>query len=102
MSERPRDDEELQAFLSRESGLSRRYRESGDEQPPAHVDDAILAASRWAVGADRNRRTGRTSGSHYGASPQSGTRWRRSIVARWSVPLAMAAVVVVAVTLTIM
>ena len=118
MSEDPRDDEELEAFLSRDSALSRRYRESGDEQPPAHVDAAILAASRWAVGADRtgadrtsadgigadktsadrDRRGARHAGSHAHASAS----WRRSSVARWSVPLAMAAVLVLAVTLTIM
>ncbi|UCH48752.1 MAG: hypothetical protein JSU95_02825 [Betaproteobacteria bacterium] len=112
MSEHQHDDEELEKFLSRESTLSRRYRESGEEQPPAQVDAAILAASRWAVGADRTGagRTGadrdrgstRHTGSHYGASTHARTSWRRSRVARWSVPLAMAAVVVVAVTLTIM
>ncbi len=126
MSERSHDDEELEAFLSRDSALSRRYRESSDEQPPEHVDAAILAASRWAVGADRisadrtssertssdrtgagttgadrNGRGARHTGSDFGQALRAGARWRRSVVARWSVPLAMAAVVVLAVTLTI-
>ncbi len=121
MSERSHDDEELEAFLSRDSALSRRYRESSDEQPPEHVDAAILAASRWAVGADRisadrtssertgagttgadrNGREARHTGSDFGQALRAGARWRRSVVARWSVPLAMAAVVVLAVTLTI-
>ncbi len=137
MSERPDEEQELEAFLSGESTLSRRYKQSGDEQPPAHVDAAILAASRWAIGADRkgadrksadrNRvdqngadlksvdlkaadRTGadgeRGERRHAGPLHDTGqhvrTRRRRSAVARWSVPLAMAAVVVVAVTLTVM
>ncbi len=126
MSEHSHDDEELEAFLSRDSALSRRYRESSDEQPPEHVDAAILAASRWAVGADRisadrtssdgtssdrpgagttgadrNGRGARHTGSNFGQALRAGARWRRSVVARWSVPLAMAAVVVLAVTLTI-
>lgn len=123
MSEHSHDDEELEAFLSRDSVLSRRYRESSGEQPPEHVDAAILAASRWAVGADRTsadrisadrtsadsigagaERNGRAvhhTGSHFGHALRAGARWRRSVVARWSVPLAMAAVVVLAVTLTI-
>ncbi len=131
MSEHSHDDEELEAFLSRDSALSRRYRESSDEQPPEHVDAAILAASRWAVGADRtgadrtgadrisadrtssertgagttgadrNGRGARHTGSDFGQALRASARWRRSVVARWSVPLAMAAVVVLAVTLTI-
>ncbi len=121
MSEHSHDDEELEAFLSRDSALSRRYRESSGEQPPEHVDAAILAASRWAVGADRisadrtssertgagttgadrNGRGARHTGSDFGQALRAGARWRRSVVARWSVPLAMAAVVVLAVTLTI-
>lgn len=121
MSEHSHDDEELEAFLSRDSALSRRYRESSGEQPPEHVDAAILAASRWAVGADRisadrtssertgagttgadrNGREARHTGSDFGQALRAGARWRRSVVARWSVPLAMAAVVVLAVTLTI-
>jgi hypothetical protein len=102
VSEHPLDDEELEAFLSRESALSHRYRESGDEQPPAHVDEAILAASRWAVSADGKHRTGRHAGSQHGVSAHRAVTGRRKAMARWRVPLAMAAVVVVAVTLTIM
>ena len=89
MSEHPRDEEELQAFLAGESVLSRHYKESSGEQPPAHVDSAILAASRWAVGADNIRsRDSRTSPA-----------WPRRRFIQWSMPLAMAAVVVLAVTL---
>jgi len=55
------------------------YRQSASEQPPAHVDDAILAASRKAV-LSRPR----------SAAPFSG---------RWQLPASLAAVVVVAVLL---
>jgi hypothetical protein len=92
VSERPRDEDDLQAFLDGKSALSRRYEEEAkDEQPPAHVDSAILAASRWAVGADNNRAARRR------AAPW----WRRLRFVQWSVPLAMAAVVGLAVTLTL-
>lgn len=111
VSDQPRDEDELQALLSGESALSRRYRELSDEQPPGQIDAAILASSRWAVGADSpdagSRRTGsRHTGSHgtdlHGRGAHgSGTTWRRSSFMRWSVPLATAAVVVVAVALTI-
>jgi hypothetical protein len=126
VSDHPRDEDELQALLAGDSALSRRYRELSNEQPPAKIDAAILAASRWAVGADSrgagSRRTGsnqtgsdqtgsqktgsRHSDSH-GAGPDSagvhriGSTWRRSSFMRWSVPLATAAVVVVAATLTL-
>jgi ribonuclease E len=51
--------------------LSRRYREGARDEPPAHVDAAILAASRRAVGA--------------------GPRARKS---NWMVPTSIAAVLV--------
>jgi hypothetical protein len=68
MSE-PRDDE-----------LSRVYRATRTAEPPGHVDDAILAASRRAVGS----------------GPQ-----RRSFVRRWAPSLALAASLVIAVALSL-
>ena len=93
MSDRPRDEDELELekLLSGQSALSQRYRELSDEKPPAQVDAAILASSRWAVNADKSRsRSGRF-----------GWTWPRFSLMRWSVPLGMAAVVVVAATLTL-
>ena len=121
MSDQPRDEDELQALLAGESALSRRYRELSDEQPPAQIDAAILASSRWAVGADSrgsssrrasadrtdsSRTDSRSTGSqhtdsHGTGSRHTGSSWRRSSFMRWGAPLAMAAVVVVAVALTI-
>jgi hypothetical protein len=55
--------------------ISQRYRELSREEPPRHLDDAILAASRRAV-AGRKRQS-------------------------WYVPLAAAAVIVLAVAVTV-
>jgi len=58
--------------------ISDLYRQSASEQPPSHVDEAILAASRKAVSAKPS------------VAPFSG---------RWQLPVSLAAVVVVAVLL---
>jgi len=115
VSEQSRDESELQAFLAGESALSRRYKESNAEAPPGHVDAAILAASRWAVGADRNIGVDSSPGaakklrSNLGdadsrpeGAGHAAAKWRNNFSARWRIPLAMAAVVVVAATLTLM
>lgn len=96
MSDQPRSEDELQALLSGESELSRRYREQSDEQPPAQIDAAIMASARWAVGADSRRTGSRRFGWRRGS-----TTGRGGSFMRWGAPLAMAAVVVVAVALTI-
>ena len=54
--------------------VSRRYREMGAEEPPRALDDAILAAAR-----------------------RPARRWTQ----RWAVPLSLAAVVVLSVTVTL-
>jgi hypothetical protein len=91
MSDLPHSDaDELQALLTGESALSRRYRELSKEQPPAHVDAAILAASHSALASDARRSVSRW-----------GSMWSRVSLMRWSVPLATAAVVIVAATLTL-
>ena len=58
--------------MADEPKISRRYRELSREEPPRHLDDAILAASRRAVASRR-----------------------------WYVPLAAAAVIVLAVAVTV-
>ncbi len=102
MSEHPRDDEELQSFLEGNSALSRRYKDASDEQPPAKVDAAILAASEWAVGAEPDRGQQRSTPERPGGAAHVGSRWWDKLFSRWSVPLATAAVVVIAATLTLM
>jgi len=96
VSDQPRSEDELQALLSGESELSRRYREQSDEQPPAQIDAAIMASARWAVGADS-----RSTGSRRFGWRRGSTTGRGGSFMRWGAPLAMAAVVVVAVALTI-
>jgi hypothetical protein len=61
--------------MADEPKISRRYRELSREEPPRHLDDAILAASRRAV-AGRKRQS-------------------------WYVPLAAAAIIVLAVAVTV-
>lgn len=64
----------------RDAALSRRYREAAEEVPPAYLDAAILAAARRDAGA-RPRPLGAFSAS------------------RWRLPVALAAVVVLSVSL---
>ncbi len=63
------------------------YRQSASEQPPTHVDEAILAASRKAVSAKCPRAPSRLLRS---AAPFSG---------RWQLPASLAAVLIVTVLL---
>lgn len=65
----------------RDEELSRIYREADAPEPRQSIDEAILAASRRAVGS----------------GPVRGARARR-----WAVPLALAATVVLTFTLTLM
>jgi len=66
----------------RDPRLERLYREAAREAPPAHLDAAILAAARREVG--------------------SRPRSLASVLRRWHVPVSIAAVVVVSVTLVIL
>ncbi len=67
----------------RDRELSRIYRDADAPEPPQRIDDAILAASRRAAGAGpRSARTG--------------------LARRWQVPVALAATVILTVTLTLM
>lgn len=86
MSQKPRDDEALVEFLARRDALSRRYQEASAEQPSADVDQAVLAAAHRAAGA----------------RPQAAGRRPRRWATRWGAPLAAAAVVVLAVAITVM
>lgn len=60
--------------------LAHAYRESAREEPPAHLDAAILAAARREVGAGPRK-------------------VRASFTRRWAMPVSIAAVVVVSVSL---
>lgn len=56
MAERKKDDRLLDEYLRGDSPLSRAYRETGREEPPAHLDAAILAQAEAAVGTRRKPR----------------------------------------------
>src|SRR5262245_30031294 len=70
-------------MTERDDAVSRRYRELPAEEPPRALDEAILAASRRAVDAR--------------PAPLVAPTGRQ----RWYVPLAAAAVIVLAVGLTL-
>src|SRR3989344_7284036 len=72
MVERKKDERLLDECLRGDSPLSRVYRETGREEPPAHLDAAILAQARAAGGARRNK-------------------------PRWFMPLSLAATVVLSI-----
>lgn len=95
VSDQPRDDDELQALLAGTSALSHRYSELSDEQPPAHLDASILAASRSALQSEKRRSGLRRSGSIWSSI------WSRFSLMQWSVPIGTAVVVIVAATLTL-
>ena len=73
MAERKKDDRLLDEYLRGDSVLSRAYRETGREEPPVHLDAAILAQAKAAVVS------------------------RRSGKPRWFMPLSLAATVVLSV-----
>ncbi|MFQ5658929.1 MAG: hypothetical protein ACE5GZ_00775 [Gammaproteobacteria bacterium] len=77
-----KQDPELKETLQGKTELSQRYRRSSREQPPAHLDEAILAASRRAV----------KSRPHLASSPFSSD---------WHVPVSLAAVLALCITLVV-
>ena len=68
--------------MSEDKQISERYRELGAEEPPRHVDEAILAASRRAV--------------HVHPAPLVPPTGRR----RWYFPVAAAAIIMLSVAVT--
>lgn len=50
-------DNELKAYLAGQDGVSAAYRQTGEEEPPADLDNLILAAARHAVEKDTSRKT---------------------------------------------
>ncbi len=78
MSE-PKDNQILEGYLKGQSELSKQYRAESGNEPPDHLDAAILSAAKKAV---ENRGTG--------AGPST---------TRWYVPLSLAAVLVISFSL---
>lgn len=75
-------DDELEEYLGGRSKLSRAWRDAGDEEPDADLDEVIVEAARRKV-----RRGPRVAYSPFSRS--------------WRVPLALAAVLVVSLTVTL-
>jgi hypothetical protein len=83
VSEQAQPPDDLERLLAASRELRARYREASVEEPSSALDDAIRAQARRAVGA-RPRSAG---------SPFSST---------WRLPLSLAAMLVLSVTLTVM
>ena len=83
MSSRPDDERDLEAFLARDTPLQRRWRDAVDDEPSPALDAALGAAARDAVSGPRQ----------HVPSP---------FMARWRVPMSIAAVLVVSAMLTLM
>lgn len=77
----PTDIKALDEYLKRDSEISQRYRELGRDEVPPELDRRVLAAAREAVASDSAKRS-------------------RSWV-RWSAPVALAASVVLVVTVVL-
>jgi hypothetical protein len=77
----PTDIKALDEYLERDSEISQRYRELGRDEVPPELDRRVLAAAREAVASDSAKRS-------------------RSWV-RWSAPVALAASVVLVVTVVL-
>jgi len=78
-----REDSDLEALLARNSDVSRAWRAMPPDEPSAALDDAIRAAARRTVSA----------------GPQAS---RSSFAVRWRVTFAVAAVLVVSASLTLL
>lgn len=85
MSGKSDKDRELDAYLRGDSSLSRAYREESRELPPEHVDAQILAEAHRADAGDKRAPA---RGPFAGGS--------------WMVPASVAAVVVLAVSVTVL
>ena len=77
------EERELEQLMADARALEQRYRAAAQEEPPAHLDQAIRAAARREAGARP-----RLAGSPFSQS--------------WRIPLSIAAVLFVSVTLTLM
>lgn len=76
-------DEELEQFMSEESSLSRRYRDSQSKEPPAKLNSKILEAAKAELEANKSRTT---------------MPLRRPV---WALPVSIAAIMVLSVSVVI-
>lgn len=55
MANNDKNDKELNSYLDGNSELSKKYRASNSEEPPAHLDDAILSAAKEVVARKKQK-----------------------------------------------
>ncbi len=101
MNERPRNDSPVNELI--DPRLARLYREAVHEEPPADLDAAILAAARREAGARPHEVTSQTDevASPEAASasgPAPGFRPARYFPRAWRLPVSLAAVMVLTVS----
>ena len=77
----PIDDKAFEQYLKRESAVSQQYRSLHEGEPPSHLDDNVLAQAERAVQSQ---------------TMQKSRRWRK-----WSVPVALAASTLIAVSIVL-
>ena len=102
MNERPHNDNQVNELI--DPRLARLYREAVHEEPPADLDAAILAAARREAGARPHEVTSQTGevASPEAASasgPEPGFRPARLFPRPWRLPLSLAAVLVLTVSM---
>lgn len=99
MNEGPRNGMRMEEPIDPE--LASLYRESAREEPPMHVDAAILAAARREAGArprEMAQETGEGAASNaFGSRPQSSAP-AAPFLHPWRLPLSIAAVIVLSVS----
>lgn len=77
----PINDKAFDEYLQRGSALSQQYRTMQDDEPPSHLDQQVLAQAEGALRAE---------------SIEKSRRWKR-----WSVPVALAASTLIAVSVVL-
>jgi hypothetical protein len=77
----PIDDKAFEEYLKRESAVSQQYRSLHEVEPPSHVDRNVLAQAERAV---------------HSPTLQRSRRWKK-----WSVPVALAASTLIAVSIVL-
>ena len=77
------DDKRLEKYLAGESDISKQYHQSQENKIPDSIDDAILSAARFSVRAKAKNNK------------------MKQIIDKWQMPLSVAAIVMISVSLVI-
>jgi hypothetical protein len=85
MANNDQNDKELNDYLNGNSDVSKAYRASNTEKPPAHLDDAILSAAQEAINISKDKQN---SKQKFHKSP-------------WVKPISIAAMITLSVSLVV-